>query len=346
MMWLTVGVLSLFCPPIGAQARSSDTQQPSSSHQASSESDTKREDPRPSAPGQFKVDEESAQRALERTLVQTGALLLQTGQVDLETRLNFARNQQSIPIFFPSTEPNFLSTEERRDSMLNLNLQIRIGLPFDSQLEFGIPYQYIDRSIVTRVGYQTASQISHSHASTGDITLAVAKTLLHEKGQHPDLIARFRWDTNTGENGHPEALKAGSGYNEYTTSLTVTKRQDPLIFTGNLSYQHTEKKQGIQPGKTIGLSIGTVLAASPKTSLQLALNQSFVSETKINQHTIFGSDHVIGSLLIGASSVLDNRNFLDVSVDIGLSDEASDYSLNIAYTRRFSGLFSHKKNTK
>jgi hypothetical protein len=340
-----IGMFSLFCSSIGAETRSSDAQK-SLSPQATLEPNRKRDDPRLSAPGQFEVDEESAQRALERTLVQTGALLLQAGQVDLETRLNFARNQQSIPIFFPPIEPNFLSTEERRDSILSLNLQMRIGLPFESQLELGIPYQYLDRSTVTRVGYQIASQTSDSHASAGDVTLAIAKTLWHEKGRHPDLIARFRWDTDTGGNGNPEALKAGSGYNEYTTSLTVTKRQDPLIFTGNLSYQYTEKERGVQPGKTIGLSIGTVLAASPETSLRLVLNQSFVSETKANQQKIFGSDHVIGSLLIGASSVLDNRNFLNVSVDIGLSDEASDYSLNIAYTRRFSGIFSHKKSAK
>jgi len=57
---------------------------------------------------------------------------------------------------------------------------------------------------------------------------------------------------------------------------------------------------------------------------------------------VSGSDQVISSFSLGASSVIDRGNFLNVSVEMGLTEEATDYSLNIAYIKRFSGIFSSK----
>lgn len=314
-------------PPMPSPPSSSDTSENASTKLA--------------APGEFKVDEESAQRALERTLVQSGALLLQKGQIDLETSLSFARNQQSVPAFVNTDTELLAASEEVRDSTLGAALHLRIGLPFESQLELGVPYRYIDSSSVTRIGFAVASERSTYDNGIGDVTVGLAKTLLKEKGRRPDLIARLSWDADNGDkNEQQDSPKGRSSHNEYGGSLTVTKRQDPLIFTGNLSYEYAETRDNFQPGESISLSMGTVLAASPETSLRFALNQTLLSEFEINNQKISGSDRLIGSLSLGASSVLDRRNFLNVSVDMGLTDDATDYSLNIAYIRRFTGLFS------
>jgi hypothetical protein len=303
----------------------------------------KKSSAKPTAPGQFDVDEESAQRALERTLVQSGALLLQSGQIDLETSLSITRNQQSVPAFINTDTGLLAASEERRDSTLGAALNLRIGLPFESQLELGLPYQYIDNTSITRVGFEVATQKSTYDDGMGDVSIGIAKTLLKEKGRRPDLIARLNWNADNGDRNQQEGSQGiGSGHNELSASLTVTKRQDPLIFTGNIRYEYAEEKHKTQPGQGIGLTIGTVLSASPETSIRFALNQTFVSETKVNNQNIIGSDRVISSFSLGASSVIDRGNFLNVSVDMGLTEEATDYSLNIAYIKRFSGLFSSK----
>ena len=157
------------------------------------------------------------------------------------------------------------------------------------------------------------------------------------------MIARLSWNADNGGRNQQEGSQGiGSGHNELSGSLTVTKRQDPLIFTGNIRYEYAEEKHNTQPGQGIGLTIGTILAASPETSIRFALNQTFVSETKVNNQNIIGSDQVISSFSLGASSVIDRGNFLNVSVEMGLTEEATDYSLNIAYIKRFSGVFSSK----
>ena len=318
------------------------TQTPTPSHQGSSRTEEK-SSPKPAAPGQFDIDEESAQRALERTLVQSGALLLQSGQIDLETSLSIARNQQSVPAFINTDTGLLAASEERRDSTLGAALNLRMGLPFESQLELGLPYQYIDNTSITRVGFEVDTQKSTYDDGIGDVSIGIAKTLLKEKGRRPDLIARLSWNADNGDRNQQEGSQGiGSGHNELSGSLTVTKRQDPLIFTGNIRYEYAEEKHNTQPGQSIGLTIGTVLAASPETSIRLALNQTFVSETNVNNQNIIGSDKVISSFSLGASSVIDRRNFLNVSVDMGLTEEATDYVLNIAYIKRFSGVFSSK----
>ena len=318
------------------------TQTPIPSPQDSSSTEEK-SNAKPAAPGQFDVDEGSAQRALERTLVQSGALLLQSGQIDLETSLSIIRNQQSVPAFINTDTGLLAASEERRDSTLGAALNLRIGLPFESQLELGLPYQYIDNTSITRVGFEVATQKSTYDDGIGDVSIGIAKTLLKEKGRRPDLIARLSWNADNGDRDQQEGSQGiGSGHNELSGSLTVTKRQDPLIFTGNIRYEYAEEKHNTQPGQGIGLTIGTILAASPETSIRFALNQTFVSETKVNNQNIIGSDQVISSFSLGASSVIDRGNFLNVSVEMGLTEEATDYSLNIAYIKRFSGIFSSK----
>jgi hypothetical protein len=49
------------------------------------------------APGQFEVDEEAAERALERTLVVTGALLLPFGKAEIQPRFAYIRSEEDAP---------------------------------------------------------------------------------------------------------------------------------------------------------------------------------------------------------------------------------------------------------
>ena len=49
------------------------------------------------APGQFEVDEEAIERALERTLVQEGVLLLPLGQAEIEPSFTYTRREFDVP---------------------------------------------------------------------------------------------------------------------------------------------------------------------------------------------------------------------------------------------------------
>jgi hypothetical protein len=288
----------------------------------------------PAGPGQFEVDEEAAERALERTLVVTGALLLPVGQAEIQPSFTYIRSQQEAPTLFLAQGGQLIASQEVRRNTFNGNLFLRFGLPFDSQLEFDIPYRYVEQQVVTEVGFGPRAETESHGSGFGDISLGLAKTLLRERNWWPDLIGRVTWDTDSGKSSD-DGTSLGGGFNELQGSLTMIKRQDPLVFIGSASYGTTFEKDHIKPGDQLGLSLGALLAASPETSLRVVLSQTFANELKVDGRAISGSDQVIGTLNFGASSIIGRGKFLDLTAGIGLTDEAPDYSVGISVASRF-----------
>jgi len=287
----------------------------------------------PAAPGQFEVDEEAAERALDRTLVVTGALLLPFGQADIQPSFAYIRNQEEAPTFFVAQGSQFIASQEDRRNIFNGDLFLRFGLPFDSQLEVDIPYRYVEQQVVTEVDFGPSAEAESHGSGFGDVSVGLAKGLLHERNWWPDLIGRVTWDTDSGETSD-DGVSLGGGFHELQGSLTMTKRQDPLVFIGSASYGTTFEKDDINPGDQLGFSVGALLAASPETSLRVILNQTFVNELEIGDTAIGGSDQVFGTLNFGASSIVGRGKFLDLTAGIGLTDEAPDYSVGISVSFR------------
>jgi hypothetical protein len=286
------------------------------------------------APGQFEVDEEAAERALERALVVTGALLLPVGQADIQASLAYIRSEQDAPGVFLAPEGQLIASQQVRRDTFSSALFMRFGLPFESQLEVGIPYRYVDQQVVTTVGFGARAETESHGSGFGDVSLGLAKGLLHERRWWPDLIGRVTWDTDSGKRSDGN-VALGGGFNELQGSLTMTKRQDPLVFLGSASYATTFEEDDVKPGDALGFSVGALLAASPETSLRVILNQTFVNELQIADRNISGSDQVIGTLSLGASSIIGRGKFLDITAGVGLTDAAPDYSIGASLSIRF-----------
>jgi len=285
----------------------------------------------PPAPGQFEVDEDAIDRALERTLVRTGALLLPVGKAEVEPSFTFTRRVTDVPVFLTVGGTQFLTEQERRRNEFDAELGLRVGLPFDSQLELALPYTLVDESRVIDAVDQETDDTGHG---LGDLRVGLAKTVLREGAWWPDLIARVTWDSDLGEDSD-DGVSLGGGTHELSGSLTAVRRQDPLVFVGSVSYQTAFEEDGVDPGDQLGVALGTLLAASPETSLRFFLDQSFVEETEVDGRTIDGSDQVAASLVIGASSVLGAGVFLDVTASVGLTDDAPDYAVAVSLPIRF-----------
>lgn len=294
------------------------------------------EEPQREAAGQFKVDESAAERALERTLVQTGGLLLQPGQIEINSGISYGRDQQSTPVFITQENGTIIGNETSRQGILAASLDFRFGLPFDSQFEFSVPYLQINQSTVTSSVFFGLDESEQKGKGAGDVRVGFAKTILREKGWHPDLILRVGVDSDSGKESDNGVSLGGNGFTEYAAELRATKRQDPLVFTYGLGYEQTQGKNGIQPGDRLDLSLGVYLAASPETSLLMSVDQSVMGKDKIDGQILYGSDAVTSVLTIGASSIISHRAFLAVSVSTGLTEESPDYAINFSLGVRFT----------
>ncbi|MCC2662146.1 MAG: hypothetical protein K0S35_68 [Geminicoccaceae bacterium] len=289
-------------------------------------------EPAAAAPGEFEVDEEAADRALERTLVETGALLLPFGKAELRPSFSYTRDEaESLVLLVDQDDDVFTGQSEARRNEFDFALGLRVGLPLDAQFELNLPFRVVDQSLSR---FPDRSEQEDTGSGLGDLSLGLAKTLLREGRWWPDLIGRVTWDTASGERRDNEVVLNGD-FDEIQGSLTALKRQDPLAFIGAVSYETTFEQDGVDPGDELGFSIGTVLAASPETSLRLALSQAFVQEAEIDGGRIRGSDQVMASLTLGAAAVLGRGLLVDVSADIGLTDDAPDYAISVGLPIRF-----------
>jgi Putative MetA-pathway of phenol degradation len=286
------------------------------------------------APGEIYVDEDSIERALERTLVEEGALLLPFGKAEIQPSMTFERSDSSFPIVAMQNGNTLIGDQEIRRNELTPALDLRVGLPLDAQLELGLPYQWVQQSAVASVGGRPLNEDDATGHGFGDLSVGLAKTLLREQGYVPDVVARVRWDSATGKK-EDNGVGLGGGFNELTGQLVASKRQDPLVFVGSLSYETTFEDDGLDPGDEFGFTLGTVLAASPETSLRFLLDQRFADDFEVDGQPVRGSDQVMSTLSIGAASILGRGVLLDLAAGVGLTDDAPDYSVSVSLPIRF-----------
>jgi len=279
--------------------------------------------PKP-APGQFEVDEQAAERALERTLTATGALLVPEGYAEIEPAFGYTRRET------PNLVPFNIDRNEFAASLTG-----RVGLPWESQLEITVPYNVVEQQITNNLVSPARLVSSGTGHAFGDVFVDVAKTLLHERGWLPDLIGRIAYEIPTGPSSNNQVFLPNSDENRLIFSFTGLKRQDPLAFVAGLSYAHSFEENGFTPGDQLGFQTGVFLATSPETTLRAVLQQNFTQDFQLNDVTVEGSNTVQTLLTFGASSILGRGILLDLQAGIGLTKDAPDYTVILSLPIRF-----------
>ena len=285
-------------------------------------------------PGTLEVDERAADRALERTLTIQGALLLPSGVKEFQPYTGYTRRETDFPVLLSVDSGIGVGSQRIQRNEYSVGVRGAIGLPFESQLEIDIPYDYAKERRTRFFTGVPVDDFNEHGSSMGDIRVGIAKTLMRQEGWKPDLLARLTWDTDSGDaidNGIP----LGNGFDEIRLGFTGLKRQDPLAFTATVSYGHSLEKNDVQPGDEFGVSLGVSMASSPSTSLSLALAQSFQQDFEFNNNRLDGTSTDSALLLFGASSVLGRHTLLAVSAGVGLTDDSPDYTLSISLPIRF-----------
>jgi hypothetical protein len=274
-----------------------------------------------------------AERALERTLVRSGALLLGAGQIELEPTLSFIRNESTANDLFviDGGAATALGAQKRVRSDGGLDLTLRAGLPLDMQAEIALSGLAVRETLTTTVAGASQGE-SLNESSVGDLRLGLAKTLLRERGAWPDLIGRVTWDTATGQS--KQRLSAGSGFNEIELGLTAIKRQDPLVFVGSLQARGALERGDVRPGNVYSGSANVSLAVSPETSLRMGVRYSRIELATRNGAQIPASDATPITLSLGAGSIIGRQRFIDIGVDIGLNDDAPQFGVAVTLPLR------------
>ena len=278
------------------------------------------------APGAVVVEEGDAERALERSLTAVGALLLPAGVLEIEPGLAYTRYENNTPGFTTIGTDVFVSETEVNTNVYTASLQLRWGIPWQSQLEISKNYRKIENEAVSNINFVPATSNSKTRSEQGDLRIGLATTLLHEDLSLPDLVGRITWDSDS---------EGDDSFEELQISFTAIKRQDPVTFLGGLAYRKTFEKNDIEPGTVASMSLGSLLALNPETSMRFIFSASSQGETRRDGVELEGSNRFAASFITGGSSLLARGILLNLSLGIGLTDDAEDFSVALSLPIRF-----------
>jgi hypothetical protein len=290
---------------------------------------------RPVAPSGVAAADATVQRALERSLIEQGGLLLPAGTFDIVPELqysHFGSNQLGI---VGAAVTNVVFHQDT----LETGLIARYGLPFDAQFNLHVPY-IVSWTRTSAIGTTT----SRTDTGIGDVDFGLSKQILYERGLIPDVLAQITYKVNTGSAVFSPTTAlvgptvtsslgriggTGTGFNDIIGGLTAVRRQDPLVFLAGVSYDHTFDRTidgtHFSPGDAIEGRLGSILAASPDTSLRTIFDVARVDKTKVSGLAIAGSDRVLAFLELGGSAVVSRSVLIDAAVQIGLTRDTPDF---------------------
>ena len=287
---------------------------------------------RSSAVGSFDVDPQAAQRALERTLTQAGALLLPAGTIELTPIFSYALSERDTSVLGTLSTPGSqapittILTQRTRTNETAVAASLRMGLPYSLQAEAYLPYSHVRTLRTDDFGDARSAR----GFGLGDASVGLAKTLFREQSWRPDLVGRLSY--NFGSGRKPTSLLGFSGgYRQLQGQLIALKRQDPLAFTAEASYYRFFESDGTKPGDIAILGLVAALAASPETSLQLGFTQLWRGDIEVQGIGRPGTSQNYGLLTIGASSVLTRDLTAVTQFAIGVGRDAPKYSFSLAF---------------
>ena len=317
-------------PPANApaQATAQSPPAPPSSQQASATAKP--------GPGQFEVSADAAQHALERALVQTGAALLPAGKFEFVPSLTFQYQTISTPaqIALTSSGQVLITESVLRNTQVEASGLLRAGLPWNSQLEVALPLDFKRDDIATRVNRSGLADSAVNVAGVGDFAISLTKQVLIEGDVRPGLFVGVGWNSNLGQVKHNIPL--GTGFDEFTGSVTIVKRQDPLVFQAGFTYEYSLEHNGLTPGQLFIPTVGLLFAISPETSLGFSQQLEFGQKAYFHGLAVPGSEQTIGIFRIGLLSILGKGRVVNFSVGIGETPDSPNVSVQLAFPIRLN----------
>jgi hypothetical protein len=254
-------------------------------------------------------EDDDLDRALERTLVREGVLVLPPWSYELTPQFSYAHWDK---LQDPAVRNSYSAA-----------LTFRMGLPWTSQISATLPYQY--------------NQFRDGSSSSGlaDAGFLFSKALLVESDWMPNLVGSIGWTSPTSLTGKTfSPIPYVSGFQ---AGVTASKQFDPLVVFGGVSYFSSISREiaGTQsnPGGVVGARFGSSLAISPATSITAGFNFGYLTQSP--DFIVPGSDRILSSVDVGFSTILWKRTLLNVTGQFGLTGHVPDFRLIASIPIRF-----------
>lgn len=257
--------------------------------------------------------------------------------------------------FLPALVVGLIDLREIKRHTFIGSISTRYGLTDRWEIDFKLSYIGRNDSQRSRPVSVSASEdkiFDASGSGIGDIEISTRYQLNTGSDGGPIYVANLAATIPTGTSPFdvdyvesapgsvfPTELPTGSGYYSIQPSLTALYPTAPGVLFGNLNYGYTikttERVGEVDPGDSIGLSFGLGLSLNERTSMSLSFSHKHVLKSKINGDKINGSELDIGQLIIGYSFNYSRQTNFNLSLNLGVTDDAPDMRLKFRFPMAF-----------
>jgi hypothetical protein len=256
-------------------------------------------------------EDEEMERALERTLVREGALVLPPWTFELTPQLSYAH--------WDSVQDPYI-----RNSY-SAELSFRMGLPWTSQVTVSLPYVWDE-----------GRESSSSSSGLSDAGVLLSKELLIDDGGWvPNLVGSVGWTSPTSRGSAFTPIPYVSGFQ---AGFTASKRVDPLVvFLGASYFSSASRDISLSnPSDVAGLRVGASLAISPSTSITTGFNVAYLTNPHFTTDFVMpNSDRVLSTVDVGFSTIVWTRTLLNVTAQFGVTGHVPDVRVITSLPIRF-----------
>tara|TARA_R110002111_G_scaffold10788_2_gene34185 strand:- start:542 stop:1606 length:1065 start_codon:yes stop_codon:yes gene_type:complete len=293
-------------------------------------------------------------------------IVTRPGRFTIEPSLSYAHSNSTLVAIegftvIPALVIGLINISEvQRDTFVGA-VSLKYGFTSRWEAAVRVPYLSINEDIRERdvfSGTPVDNLRESSGDGLGDVELSTRYQLNDGLEGWPYVIGLFRVKGPTGkspydvdqttlfaDDGTPIGVTlkerpTGSGFWSFEPGFSFIYPSDPAVLFGNLSYVWTLKEeQGfanggtVDPGDIIRFGFGMGFAFNERTSFSLGYDHSVIGETSFehgnNQFdATFDRIHV-GSLSFGLAHRLSNSTTLNLSVSVGVTENAPDTEITL-----------------
>jgi hypothetical protein len=295
-------------------------------------------------------------------LADVGGVLTPRGTLVVEPQLEYTYDTANR-FFFNGIEIvdalliGIIEVNKAQRETLTASLAGRYGITSRLEADVRVPF-VVRRDRLTRqeVGEAAESTDTLKMNGLGDIDFGLHYQLNRGTGGWPFFVANLRAQSNTGKGPYdvdPEdEAPTGSGFWGVEPSLTVIYPSDPAVLFANVGYVYnfasdvdktftsgttSTRVEEVDPGDSVRASFGIGFALNDSLSLSLAYEHNWIAGTEQEQvnlgtgerTTTSTDDFQAGSLLFGLSHGISEDVGVNVSVAVGVTDDAPDARITV-----------------
>jgi hypothetical protein len=304
--------------------------------------------------------------AAEVTAVPQGlGVLTPRGTTVVESSFEYSRTSNNRLVFrgielIPGLQVGLIEASDAdRDTVVG-TAAIRHGITRRLEVEARMPaLARQDRiQVVQQRNQGIVRELKLNDYYIGDAELAFRYQLNEAKGpEQPIYVANLRIKSNTGrgpfdigydEFGVATGLTTGSGFWGVQGGVSFLMPSDPVVLYGGGSYLYhipanVDKLVGgafvgrVDPGDAMSVNLGFGFSVNPRFSFSLGYGHSiiFPTKTEIGGTNQRSSMAHVGSLSIGTSYRMSERQSFSIGLELGMTADAPDMSIALRLPLRF-----------